>query len=1486
MADTVRIEITLEATDNTGKAIESLVKNLQNVNSAANGAGSSVDKASSKVSKFDKQAEKTNKTLQNWIKQKWQVVLEAKDKITPLLSTLKSGLTSVTSKAWNITLKAFDLVTSPVRGILNLLRNPILQAGTILGVSIGLKDTIDTYKGFESAMSEVEAISGATSSQMEQLTAKAREMGAATKFTAEESADAFIYMAMAGWKTADMMNGIEGILSLAAASGEDLATTSDIVTDALTAFGLSANDADHFADVLAAASSNSNTNVGMMGETFKYAAAMAGTLGYSIEDTALAIGLMANAGIKSSQAGTELNSIFTRLSVNTNGARDAVEELGISFFDSTGSARPFKSIIDELRAATKGMTDQQKTSVANTIAGQRAQAGLLSILNASEADYEKLTEAVNNADGAAKRMSETMLNNLSGSFELLQSAVDEAKLSLGSRLAPYLRTFADWITAHMPEVEQSISDFMDWFDEKADNFKDKLAEITGGADFQDADFFGKVKILWDEIIAEPFLEWWESTGKEKIASVAGDVGSGIGTALKVGFLTLLGIDISQGTEEGVSIGRSFAEGFAAGFDKDTISTAFKAAISGMLQDVGKILPGGEAAGLDTAISGYLLYKMAAPVLSMGGGIGKALFGKPTGGGSSLASFVMGSPATGAGVLGKGAMTAINLGAGNLAGGASLGTGALAGIGLGAIAGGAIGAGTGISGIIDLAKATKETDKQRKTMLEESGALKVGGVALGAATGAAIGSVVPVLGTAAGALIGAGVGGVAGLIGSNKRKQEFEEQVKAQEEAATAATEQAAAVQLLNNKASIAGTTVKDFKTNNEELKAAFDDSTVSAEEFTITLQKAATVKIQDAFGDIVLSMQEIKDLASSIVYDGMSDEAEKFQNAMDTAADALAAVKSDISEMEKANWKAGFGIAMSSEDIESFKQQAEQFSKDAQTYLTDKHYEAYVALRLITGEEGDTSGLDTAYTTIKEQVESLSTELQKEISIALEDGVIDTRTVEIDGNILEINEQEAITKLQNQITDILNMVADAESDASLQMLNIKYGGSSLSAESFQQLQSELQTQVEAMTSNYDEATQTAIASVNLQLKLGQIDQSEADAQINELKQGYQQQISDMNLRVEGFQLDAIAEAFSNELDSALEAARPDLEGTTSEKLKVIMDSALAVSPEPIEWTQEQISEWFGLEGLDAEAQTAIGDMLQSVALTIPDTVKQQVAESLSNLSMEEATEQLKTTLGDGIAEAINSTDLSGAYAGLETLRSLIEQHAMETLSSNLSVSVPIDLNVNATTHFYNGASVAQSAKTNTAYNKKIGARANGGYTNGAELSWVGEDGPEAIIPLGTKRRERGLKLYEEVGEILGVAKNAAGGVYGVSKTNTAHNKNAAGGLYGGVNTLMDTLSTETISNAARGYMGEFAISDEERPTSTGDAATTTVGNTPVNVSVSMNPAFTIEGGGNKSEDEIVGILQRHIKDMADEIGGEVAERLVRAFQNMPLKGAV
>lgn len=310
---------------------------------------------------------------------------------------------------------------------------------------------------FEAAMSKVSAISGATGDDLQKLTEKAKEMGAKTKFSATESAQAFEYMAMAGWKTDDMLNGIEGIMNLAAASGEDLATTSDIVTDALTAMGLQASDSGHFADVLAAASSNSNTNVGMMGETFKYVAPVAGALGYNIEDLSQAIGLMANSGIKSTQAGTALRSILTRLAKPPKEAAAAMDKYDISMKNSDGSMKSLMEVMENMRDSLRGLPKDEKAAAAAALGGQEAMSGLLAIVNASDTDFKKLASSIENADGASEKMANTMNDNLKGSITIAGSALEGFGINVYEKMEKPLKSAVDAGTEDINRLSEAFT---------------------------------------------------------------------------------------------------------------------------------------------------------------------------------------------------------------------------------------------------------------------------------------------------------------------------------------------------------------------------------------------------------------------------------------------------------------------------------------------------------------------------------------------------------------------------------------------------------------------------------------------------------------------------------------------------------------------------------------------------------------------------------------------------------------------------------------------------------------------------------------------------------------------------------------------------------------------------------------------------------------------------------------------------------------------
>lgn len=338
---------------------------------------------------------------------------------------------------------------------------------------------VDVGSSFESAMSEVSAISGSSGSDIEALTEKAKEMGSSTKFSATEAAEAMNYMAMAGWKTNDMLNGIEGIMNLAAASGEDLATTSDIVTDALTGFGLTAADGGHFADILAQASSNANTNVSMMGETFKYVAPVAGALGYSAEDASVAIGLMANSGIKASSAGTALRTLLTNLAKPTDNMAAAMDDLGISLTDTNGEMKPLNELMGDLRTSFSGLTEEQKASYAATLAGKEGMSGLLAIVNASKSDYDKLTASIANCDGAAEGMAATMQNNLSGKLTIMNSALEGLGIAAYDYVSGPLQGVVEGVTDVINGITEAITPQKTVMEEFIDDIKDSNEEVQG-----------------------------------------------------------------------------------------------------------------------------------------------------------------------------------------------------------------------------------------------------------------------------------------------------------------------------------------------------------------------------------------------------------------------------------------------------------------------------------------------------------------------------------------------------------------------------------------------------------------------------------------------------------------------------------------------------------------------------------------------------------------------------------------------------------------------------------------------------------------------------------------------------------------------------------------------------------------------------------------------------------------------------------------------
>lgn len=1458
MAETIRIEIPIETIDETDPELSNVEKKLGKIGSTAEKAGESVKEAGKKVSKFDASAEKTQRSLAKWAKEKYQIFLEAKEKITPLLSMLGNGLRGVTGKTWQVSMKALDFVTSPVKGIINLLKNPIIQAGAVLGVSIGMKDTIDTYKDFEAAMSQVSAISGATGSDFDKLNAKAKEMGATTKFTATEAAEGFNYMAMAGWKTKDMLSGIDGILSLAAASGENLGTTSDIVTDALTAFGLKASDSGHFADVLAQASANANTNVSMLGESFKYVAPVAGAMKYSVEDVSLALGLMANSSVKGSMAGTALKTSLANMASPTDKMEAAMKRYNISLENGKGKMKTLKEVMDNLRKGLGGLSETEQTAAASTIFGKEAMAGMLSIINASEKDYKKLTKAVNNADGASKKMADTMLDNLEGSITLLQSALDGVKLSFGQRLSPYVRGIADWLTEMMPDVESALNDMMDFVDRKVSKLQAKFHEISATDDWKNADFFGKANIAWDEFIVEPFAEWWEGTGKAKIAEKAGDFGSALGTGLNVGIMTLLGFDVSDSLDEGANIGRSFAKGFADGFDFDAISSKFWDGLGNLVKNAGKLLPGGESADLSSLLSAVTLAKIAGPLI--GAGSSTVSLGKTIGSGASsvgnmLMGSMLGSSATGlAGTKATLGMVGLKLGST-----ATTATG-LATAGAASLAGGAVGAAGLIHGGMDLHTGFTTDDEEKAKAYKKAGAVEVGGTlagaGAGAATGAAIGAIFGLgVGAAPGALIGAGVGAVGSWIAGNKIKEEYEEKVElAKQEIAKAEKVYAAT-----------GHSIKEVSFESKALTDAMNDSSVSAEQLGLMFREAVNDKLKSSFGDISLSLAEIKEIAGGIVFDKQLKSMDKFEETVRNSDASFQTLQSTMGSLDKANWEVGLGMKLKKADKEEYQNAVDAYVESAEQYVENKHYEATVAMKLFVDKSDDsyTDGLDGMYSKMQKKIREWDNKLDAKVKVAMKDGIID------------VDEEREIARLQKKIANITNKVASAEEKASFSSMKVRYSGSDLNAESFASLQEEIQANVDKMSGNYDSALQVSLTNLQLQLDEGAIDQKGYDKMLQKISDGYNKQIQGLQDRAQDFQLDAIADAFSSQLDGIL----PEIEGTTAEKFKEAMNHALSVQPDAAQWAPEDITKWFGLKGLDSEVREAVSSMLKSTALSVPDSVAASLQENtqsqfqqlLDNAAMYDTFSTAGNTYGSSMT--------TGITAGIQQGGPLLRSAAETTVHNAFATPFSVAANINVTPN-YNMAS-AFSLPSLSGGDTKIPLKkhASGGFASSKQLSWLAEEGwGEFIIPTNPSRRKRALELYEQAGHMLGVNGHADGGfAAGAFGSSVPSHKDRGNNGYSPME--WQQAQPEGWDSPADGEHGAdqgFTFS----PKDAGNASSTSI-----QIDVQVNPEFNISAPDGQNDEDVIQVLRRHMREIADELGGEIASRLEGVLSNMPLEEA-
>ncbi len=457
---TLRDEFTARA-KNAQKSIQGVKSAVESAVPSINGVSSVLDRAGRTADTTASKAERLKRSLSG-VKGNYYATLKGRDELSPLLDKAQARLRRLSGSRAFVNIKAgiSEKLQGGASGVANgLMMGAGLQMLGTAGIGLGLYSGIQRSMEFESAMSGVRAITNATQEDFEKLRNKALEMGATTKFTATESAQALNFMGMAGWDAEQSIKGLPGIMHLAAASGEDLAMVSDIVTDSMSAFKLGADRSSEFADVLAAAATKSNTNVGKMGFTFKYAAPLAGALGYSIQDVALAVGTMADSGIKGEMAGTSLRSLLTRMAKQPKQAAQAMQALGLSMTNATGKIKPFRTMLLEMRSAFKGLSEEQQTQYAALLAGTEGMSGLLAIVNGDEKKFNDLAKAIDESSGAAERMAKIRLDNLSGDLTYLSSAWDGFLLKIMKGNATSgLRGFVQEVNSLLNRFNKSVDE--------------------------------------------------------------------------------------------------------------------------------------------------------------------------------------------------------------------------------------------------------------------------------------------------------------------------------------------------------------------------------------------------------------------------------------------------------------------------------------------------------------------------------------------------------------------------------------------------------------------------------------------------------------------------------------------------------------------------------------------------------------------------------------------------------------------------------------------------------------------------------------------------------------------------------------------------------------------------------------------------------------------------------------------------------------------
>jgi Mu-like prophage protein len=1191
-------------------------------------------------------------------------------------------------------------------------------------------------------------------------------------------------------------------------------------------------------------------------------------------------------------------------------------------------------------------------------------------MNISQA-WDGVADIFDRFDGTMEKQSNKLGNLLLGVKSFVNNNfMKNLGAGFSDGLTPFLKDFRTWRSENKELIAgwgEQTRDFARNISTRATTAVRKLAgemsDMMSGSEWKNSSFAGKINIAWNKIIADPFKDWWQSSGKKKIASTMSNMGAGLGEGMSNGLLFLLGIDVNSAIDDGANIGTSFITGFKSKFDKKAIANAFKDAITEAPAVIGnlwgkmksgftslkstfkevifnpleewwsgggksKVVAGATQVGtwLGEGITNGVKFLSSGiltllgiendGVMSDASEVGKGFWGAFTdsfdgaavtdaifdaivgvwsrlpaemkmllggygaskvfsgiapmiGAGKSIAGFV-GSAGTGTGLLGHGANAAIRMGAGNLSSTASLGAGAMSALGLGGIAGGVIGGATLISGVKDIYSAAN-TEGAESSYNAWKGGSKVTGALGGAAIGAGIGTVVPVIGTAIGGLIGAGVGGLAGTFGGEL----LGKSISGYDEA------EIKRMQALE----------KALTGYSESTKNVLRQTKLTVNEF----QALKRTKIDEWYGDVSLSAKEVSEYAGNtfkeIVGNKQLKSLDKYKASLESLARTEQTMSSANSVIKETEWRIKTGIKLDVEDAESYVSAIESYVSGAQEYISQKQFSIVAAISAVF-DIGDKEGLELASTSsqyfdgIRSQVATLSEQISGEIQKGWDEG---SGTYN-----LELISTDQIAKWQEELSQVTEKLGAARLDAKMEALRIQHGGTEMDADSVAAVMQEMETYKQSALQDQLDASEQLISFEYLLHADGEISDSELEANIAAIEKKYSEFDSKLNLEVGTFEL-SLSENAMSEAAASAEKLRDSLykkplmlredsfinpDWNEAERMyanggempwdnwaasfapdQSVLDRIKENALQSMAVLQEELGKYENL-GIEppkdlVEGYNAAMEALDYSNLGAPFMEQlASMAESEGFLSAKESLLNAGTTWADGVMEGMAKGLLEMDPSDLKAALAVVEHNS--TIEAERMLSGPLEIEKRVYINFKPTYSEMPQPRYGGAQSVDIfaGQHATGGFVSGKQLSWVGEEGPEAIIPLVPGRRGRGLELWTQAGKALGVLENANGGIVG-----------------GNITPLF---STPEISNETR-----ISQSEEKRKVEFREYAATSSKSNSNKTSVSVqNGAVQIHIHAAQGQ-SVTEVIRENLEDIGEQVADVIASKMGEQFENTP-----